>query len=138
MMSSTLPSLVRFHKALDHPARLRTLPMLRNGELSVCQITAVLGLAPFTVSAHLEELWNAGLNVERKHGKCVNVGLARSESVNTVPGRVLEQLQGDSQVAEDDRLASELRGTPGEVLCRHGLETERSPITLRLTGETGS
>lgn len=126
MMDSTLPFLVRLHKALAHPARLRILAMLRNGELCVCQITAVLGLAPSTVSAHLKELRNACLTVERKEGKWVKVGLARSESVSAVLGPTLKRLQGDSQVAADDRLVAELRDIPVDVLCRSGLETARS------------
>jgi len=84
-------------------------------------------LAPSTVSAHLKELRNAGLTVERKEGKWVKVGLARrSESVSTAPGPTLDRLLGDSRVAADDHLVAELRGIPVDVLCRSGLDAARS------------
>ena len=73
MMSSNLESSVATARALGHPARLRTIAMLRSGELCVCQITEVLGLAPSTVSAHLKELKQAGLITERKDGKWVYI-----------------------------------------------------------------
>ena len=66
MNSSNLDSAVAIARALGHPARLRTVAVLRSGELCVCQVTEVLKLAPSTVSAHLKELKRAGLIVERK------------------------------------------------------------------------
>ena len=45
--------------------------MLRGGELCVCQMTAVLGLAASTVSAHLTDLKRAGLVLDRKDGRWV-------------------------------------------------------------------
>ncbi len=59
MTRSPLSNQVDRYKALGHPVRLRILAMLRDGGLCVCQITAVLGLASSTVSAHLAELRRA-------------------------------------------------------------------------------
>jgi len=78
MTIKDLESAVAVARALGHPARLRTVAMLRSGELCPCQITEVLGLASSTVSAHLKELKQAGLIVERKDGRWVYIGLAKS------------------------------------------------------------
>ena len=61
MTISKLETAVTAARALGHPARLRTVAMLRSGELCVCQITEILKLAPSTVSAHLKELKQARL-----------------------------------------------------------------------------
>ncbi len=53
-------------KALADPNRVRILLALRRGELCVCQITELFGLAPSTVSKHLSILHHAGLIQSRK------------------------------------------------------------------------
>ena len=47
--------------ALSDPSRLRILGILAQGETCVCDITAPIGLAPSTISKHLELLRHAGL-----------------------------------------------------------------------------
>jgi DNA-binding transcriptional ArsR family regulator len=56
-------------KALADETRVRTLLSLRQGELCVCQITELFGLAPSTVSKHLSILFQAGLVDSRKDGR---------------------------------------------------------------------
>ncbi|MFZ1074683.1 MAG: metalloregulator ArsR/SmtB family transcription factor [Verrucomicrobiia bacterium] len=53
-------------KALADPNRVRILLALRRGELCVCQITELFGLAPSTVSKHLSILHHADLIQSRK------------------------------------------------------------------------
>ena len=53
-------------KALSDPDRVRILLSLRRGELCVCQITELFGLATSTVSKHLSILNHAGLILSRK------------------------------------------------------------------------
>ncbi len=53
-------------KALSDPGRVRILLSLRRGELCVCQITELFGLATSTVSKHLSILNQAGLILSRK------------------------------------------------------------------------
>jgi len=48
-------------KALSDSNRVRALAALRYGELCLCQIIELLGLAPSTVSKHMSVLKNAGL-----------------------------------------------------------------------------
>ena len=74
-MTTPLARLVRTHKALAHPVRMRILAMLRSGPLCVCQMTMVLGLAASTVSEHLAELRAAALLSERKVGRWVEYRL---------------------------------------------------------------
>jgi ArsR family transcriptional regulator len=69
-------------KALSDPGRVRILLALRPGELCVCQITELFGLAPSTVSKHLSVLHHAGLIVSRKSERWVYYRLPdRSASV---------------------------------------------------------
>lgn len=58
-------------KALSDPNRVRVLLALRRGELCVCQITELFGLATSTVSKHLSILQHAGLVVSRKDERWV-------------------------------------------------------------------
>jgi DNA-binding transcriptional ArsR family regulator len=61
--------IVAITKALADESRLRILASLRGGELCLCQLVEVLGLAPSTVSKHVELLWRAGLVERRKDGR---------------------------------------------------------------------
>lgn len=58
-------------KALADENRVRTLLALRHGELCVCQITELFGLAPSTMSKHLSILYQAGLLASRKEGRWI-------------------------------------------------------------------
>ena len=134
MNLSSIDSAVAVTRALGHPARLRTVAMLRSGELCVCQITEVLKLAPSTVSAHLKELKQAGLTEERKEGRWVHIGLSGDTEVAALVTATLAPLATDPQLAEDAALVTELRTLPVEDLCRLGYEkarikTEANPAT---------
>lgn len=74
--TDTLRPLVDTLKVLAHPVRLRILALLQGGELCVCEVAEVLGLAPSTVSEHLTGLRRTGLVRERKVGRWVHVALA--------------------------------------------------------------
>lgn len=112
-------------KALGHPARLRILAMLREGELCVCQVTAVLELAASTVSAHLTELKRAGLVLERKDGRWVFYSLSAEAATTALLGDTWALLGDDAQVAADARLLRGLRRIPVETLCRVDLDLAR-------------
>jgi ArsR family transcriptional regulator, arsenate/arsenite/antimonite-responsive transcriptional repressor len=69
-------------KALSDPNRVRILLCLQRGELCVCQITELFGLATSTVSKHLSILNQAGLIQSRKTERWVYYRLpARSAPV---------------------------------------------------------
>ena len=125
MKNSTLESAVAAARALGHPARLRTIAMLRSGELCVCQITEVLKLAPSTVSAHLKDLKQASLVSERKDGKWVYFDLIDDEGTRSWTEAALSGLVHDPQIEADERLVAELRKLPVEDLCRLGYEAAK-------------
>ena len=58
-------------RALSDPTRVRILLALRRGELCVCRLTELSGLAPSTVSKHLSLLHHAGLILSRKSERWV-------------------------------------------------------------------
>ena len=128
MKDTSLSSAVASARALGHPARLRTIAVLRSGELCVCQITEMLGLAPSTVSAHLKELRQAGLTTERKQGRWVYVTLTDDERVRMWIDSTLAAVVGDRQIAADAALVEELRCLPVEELCRLGFDEARARL----------
>src|SRR3954468_20583531 len=68
-------------RALADENRVRTLLALRQGELCVCQITELFGLAPSTVSKHLSVLHQAGLVESRKEGRWIYYRLPENGAV---------------------------------------------------------
>jgi DNA-binding transcriptional ArsR family regulator len=69
MNGEAMRSALGVTKALGDLQRLRILMMLQPGELCVCQIVEVLGLAASTVSKHLSILHGARLVDSRKEGR---------------------------------------------------------------------
>jgi DNA-binding transcriptional ArsR family regulator len=128
MATSQLPDLVLVYKALAHPARVRILAMLRTGELCACQITAVLALAPSTVSAHLAELRRAGLIAERKEGRWVHYRTAEREDAAEIGEWLWQRIKRDPQVRGDTRTVKQLRAVPVEELCRADLDLARVAV----------
>jgi DNA-binding transcriptional ArsR family regulator len=124
----SLSDLTQTHKALAHPARLRVLAMLRGGELCACQITAVLGLAPSTVSAHLAELRRAGLVDERKSGRWVHYRLAGTHAAAGVLEPLWQQLKRDTQIRSDTAVVRRLRAVSLEQLCSVDLDLAQLAI----------
>lgn len=118
MTLTTLDLLSRIHKALAHPTRSRILALLRGGELCVCQINAVLGLAPSTLSAHLNELKDAGLVAERKSGRWVHYRIEVEEWAAGVLEALLAVLATDPQVSSDREVLSRVTELPVEAICR--------------------
>lgn len=56
-------------KALSDETRVRALLALREGELCLCQVVDLLGMAPSTVSKHMDLLYQAGLVERQKKGR---------------------------------------------------------------------
>ena len=118
MNASPLDLLIKVHKALAHPVRVRILAMLRGGELCVCQLNAVIALAPSTISAHLGELKDAGLVAERKAGRWVHYRLAGEGPAEAALVALWPALASDPQVAEDAALLPRITELPVEAICR--------------------
>jgi ArsR family transcriptional regulator, arsenate/arsenite/antimonite-responsive transcriptional repressor len=122
MRPAPLDLLVTIHKALAHPVRIRALAMLRGGELCVCQLNAVISLAPSTISAHLAELKDAGLVAERKSGRWVHYRLAAEGAAAAALAALWPPLAGDPQVAADAALLSRLTELPPAAICRRDFD----------------
>ena len=112
-------------KALAHPVRLRILSLLRGGELCVCQLTEVVGLAPSTVSEHLTLLRRAGAVVERKEGKWVFYALKRGAAMESLCQALWPQLEQDEVIKEDDLRCAKVRNTPLVIICSPDTRTAK-------------
>lgn len=107
-------------KAAGDPTRTRILKLLESGGLCVCQVQAVLGLAPSTVSKHLSILRTAGLVEDRRDGKWIEYALTAEER-NPYARSILAMLRGpldrDPAVLADRRRLREIKAIPLVELC---------------------
>jgi DNA-binding transcriptional ArsR family regulator len=117
MATRPIEPLVDLLKTLGHPARLRILALLREGEMCVCQINAVVGLAASTVSEHLTELRRAGLLSERKEGRWVYYELKPKAGLEDLLGALWPHLDETQSVKKDLKAGRTVRATPLEVIC---------------------
>ena len=117
MAMEPIEPLVDLLKTLAHPARLRILALLRESELCVCQIKAVVGLAPSTLSEHLTELRRAGLLSERKDGRWVYYRLKPRKSQLGMIEVLWNHLDKTRPVRDDKKRSSEVREIPITSLC---------------------
>jgi len=108
-------------KALADENRLRALYALRSGELCLCQIIELLGLAPSTVSRHMAILWQARLVEGRKEGRWIFYRLIGSEKPVEVQ-KALEWICGaltkTKRIREDGRRLKKILCIDPEELCR--------------------
>jgi ArsR family transcriptional regulator, arsenate/arsenite/antimonite-responsive transcriptional repressor len=106
-------------KALADENRVRIVMFLHSGELCVCQIVEMLGLAPSTVSKHLDILFHAGLIDARKESRWVyyridgNPSLCAKEAMAWL-GR---SLGDDPQVVADIKRLKRVCKIDKEKLC---------------------
>ena len=108
-------------KALADEKRLRALYALQGGELCVCQLIALLDLAPSTVSKHLTILRAARLVESRKDRRWMYYRLSR-EFRTPSAGKLLALLFKDtaktSRMVEDRKNLKRICGQDMEKLCR--------------------
>jgi ArsR family transcriptional regulator len=112
-------------KALADSHRVRVLLALAGGELCVCQIVELLGLAPSTVSKHLSILQHAGLIVSRKTQRWVYCRLPGREEAVIVRHAidwVRKTLAGGSQAAADRRKLERILKLDPRTICRRQLQ----------------
>ncbi len=112
--------MVNITKALADRNRLRILMALRDGELCVCQIVAMLALAPSTVSKHVYLLRQAGLVEARKEGRWVYYRLAGAgadRAAREAVRWVQRHLEGDPQVVHDTKTLGAILKMSPEELC---------------------
>ena len=109
-------------KALADENRVRTLLALGQGELCVCQITELFGLAPSTISKHLSILFQAGLVESRKDGRWIYYQLPGKTApvvVREAFDWIEKALADNSHVLEDNKkLQKILKQDPAEICKR--------------------
>lgn len=109
-------------KALSDESRVRALMALAGGELCVCQIIELLGLAPSTVSKHIAILHQAGLVETRKDGRWIYYRLAEQPDLpcaRTGLAMSRECLGNDSRIRDDAKRLRQIRRMNREELCAH-------------------
>ena len=108
-------------KALGDENRVRMLLALQGGELCVCQITELFGLAVSTTSKHLSILYQDGLRDSRKEGRWMYYSLpgkAAPAAAREAIRWAAKALPDDPRVVEDGaRLKKVLALDPVE-LCK--------------------
>lgn len=108
-------------KAMADANRVRALLALRDGELCVCQITALFGLAPSTVSKHLSILHQAGLVESRKDGRWIYYrlpGKAAPLAVRRAIDWVTKSLRDNPRIAEDSKRLKKILDIDPVTLCK--------------------
>ena len=94
---------------------------LRGGELCVCQIIEMLGLAPSTISEHMAVLHRAGLVEARREGRWIYYRLpdrGGSGVASSALRWTRDSLEGDRLVRGDAKRLGSIKRTPVEELCR--------------------
>ena len=108
-------------KALADEKRVRALLALRKGELCVCQITELFGLAVSTVSKHLSILYQAGLVESRKNGRWIYYRLPGKEApvaVREAIEWVDKSLSDNPRITEDAQQIERLLKVDPSELCK--------------------
>lgn len=108
-------------KALSDESRVRLLMALAGGELCVCQLVELVGLAPSTVSKHMLILKQARLVEGRKCGRWIFYRLAK----RNVPQISLsaqkwigKSLRDDPTILRDRSRRAKILELDAEELCR--------------------
>lgn len=107
-------------KALADETRVRLLLALEPGELCVCQLVELVGLAPSTVSKHMSILKQAQLVESRKEGRWIFYRWTEDapEAVRRALDFVRGCCCGDPRVGEDRRRLQAILEIDREELCR--------------------
>lgn len=108
-------------KALADENRLRMLMALRDGEVCVCQIAELSGLALSTVSKHLSILYQAGLVHARKEGRWMYYSLpgkGAPAAAREAVAWVKRSLEGNERIAEDAKQMKKVLGMDVSEVCK--------------------
>ncbi len=109
-------------QALSDSNRVRALLALRKGELCVCQIIELLGLAPSTVSKHMSVLKQAGLVASRKDSRWVYYRLPETNGKNHPIRNFIDLstslLKNARQIIHDDSRMAEIASEGLEAICK--------------------
>ena len=108
-------------KALADENRLRAICALAGRELCVCQIVALLDLAPSTVSKHMSVLYAARLVEARKQGRWNYYRLPGEDAppaARAALGGALDALSSSPRILEDAKALRQILKCSPEELCK--------------------
>ena len=114
-------SFMTITRALSDPNRVRILLSLKRGELCVCQITELFGLATSTVSKHLSILNQAGLVASRKAERWVYYRLpdrSAPVAVREALDWVQKSLARTDEAADDAKRLAKIRKMDLAEICK--------------------
>ncbi|MBU1176682.1 MAG: metalloregulator ArsR/SmtB family transcription factor [Alphaproteobacteria bacterium] len=100
---SRLGELIATLKAASEPTRLRMLALLAEGELSVKEVTDILGQSQPRVSRHLRLLADAGLAERHAEGAWAYYRLSDNASSGALARAMLGRLDRDDPMIANDR-----------------------------------
>src|SRR5258707_5271552 len=106
-----MTSTINLFRLLADATRLRLLLLLEEEELSVPELQQILNMGQSRISSHLAQLKRAGVVTDRRAGKNVYYGAAKSAGRNGARGRVRQMI---------------------EILAREIPETARDRTALKL------
>jgi DNA-binding transcriptional ArsR family regulator len=113
---------IKISKALSDPNRVRAFMAVRDGELCVCQIIELLGLAPSTVSKHMSVLKQAGLVESRKEERWMYYRLpdkkTQAEMAKSAMKWVFETIENTDIVCDDHTQLERIMKQNPSHLCR--------------------
>lgn len=118
---ASMKDFLNITKALSDENRLRMLMALRDGELCVCQITELTGLAMSTVSKHLSVLYQAGLVNARKEGRWMYYsfpGKGSPAAAREAVAWVRRSLAESERIAEDTKRLKKVLAMDVTELCK--------------------
>jgi ArsR family transcriptional regulator len=90
-------------KVLSDETRIRILKLLEKSPAYLCQITAVLGFSPSTVSAHMVKLKHFGFVKEKREGTKVLFSMSQPEDENLrkILNSILEKVEKSNVIIQD-------------------------------------
>ena len=109
-------------KALGDENRVRALMLLGQGELCLCQIIEMLGLAPSTVSKHMAVLRQARLVEIKKKGRWCYYRLAGKDAPKAAREAIRwiqRTLSGEKKILKDAKRLEAVVRMDTEELCKH-------------------
>jgi len=109
-------------RALSDASRVRALMALAGGELCLCEVIELLGLAPSTVSKHMAILQQARLVASRKDGRWVYYRLAGADAPRAAREAIAWTracLKNDPAVRADAKRVRAVRTMGRDKLCLH-------------------
>jgi ArsR family transcriptional regulator len=94
--------LTRYAKAIASPVRIRALHALKKGELGLCQLSALFGMADSTVCTHMSVLRDVGLVQSRRDGRSTHYSLPAERTAGVAAVLELVDMSANDPLVRED------------------------------------